>query len=63
MKEVTEAEFFKRIEPLDVHPNHDRHDHTDWRMRHNRLLIGRTFPGWKNPGDTKSYWLTEAVTT
>lgn len=58
MIEVTEKQFFAALfaDQRDVMPSHNQPDHTDW-LDKNARVFGRTFPGWKNPGDEKHYLL------
>jgi hypothetical protein len=56
MKEVPEDEFFDKMKPLDVHPCVRIPDRTDWKLR-DGTLVGMSLPGWKNPWETKRYFL------
>ncbi|MER9195280.1 hypothetical protein NKI13_18555 [Mesorhizobium australicum] len=58
-KEVTKEEFFAHVGPLDVVTSLRSPDHTDWELR-DRRLVGRSFPGWKNPSEPKRWLLVEA---
>ena len=57
-KEVTKDEFFAAIGPKDVHPSTEKADVTLWRLQDTtRKVIGRSFPGWKNPSEPTRYEL------
>lgn len=58
MREVTKEEFFAALyaDKRDVMPTVEHPERTEWRDR-NRNLFGRSFPGWRNPRDAKSWWL------
>lgn len=56
MREVTKDEFYAHVGPMDVTCNLDNPTYTVWETR-NRTVVGRSYPGWRNPGDQKSYWL------
>lgn len=55
MVEVTAAEFYAAMGPLDVHPSvlHST-EYSVWELR-DRRVVGRSYPGWKNPDDQKAY--------
>lgn len=57
MKEVSKDAFYAFIGPRDIHPSvlHST-SYCAWEMR-DRTIIGRSYPGWKNPGDTSAYFL------
>jgi len=55
---VSRDEFFAYVNPRDiVLSNHDP-NHTTWETR-SRVVVGRTYPGWKNPGGERTYLLTK----
>lgn len=56
MREVTKDEFFATVGPMNVHPSIVSPSHTSWETPL-RKVIGVSFPGWKNPGDPKRYFL------
>jgi hypothetical protein len=55
---VTKDEFFRYVGPRDIVASHENSSYSEWQTR-DRHIIGRTYPGWKNPGDEKVYMLTE----
>ena len=60
--ETTEEEFFTFVGgPLNIHPNHGLPDVTLWKEVGTRKLIGCSYPGWKNPGEPKRWFLTESA--
>ncbi len=59
MREVSKAEFFAFIGPQNVHPRPEA-DATYWETPA-RNLVGVSRPGWKNPGDAKSYSIAKAT--
>ena len=61
-KEVSHEAFFEAIGPLDVHPSVFYHkEKTIWELK-NGTVVGISFPGWKNPGDEKKYFLHNSLT-
>jgi hypothetical protein len=62
MRLVTESEFFASIGPdlRNVMPNHSNDFYTNWETV-GRVLVGRSFPGWRNPGCGKFYMLTQSA--
>ena len=58
MREVTKAEFFAAMR-RDVHPNHGNPEVTVWETR-SRDVVGKSLPGWKNPGGPRRYFLPAA---
>lgn len=59
MVEVSYEEFFAVMNPLDVHPSLSHSDaYSVWELR-DRTVVGRSYPGWKNPGDPKHYFLAK----
>jgi hypothetical protein len=56
MREVTKNEFFATVGQMNVHPRlHETH-RTSWETP-DRTVHGVTYPGWKNPGDQKRYFV------
>lgn len=53
---VTKDEFYAAIGPLDVHPSMLSPDFDSWELR-DRTVIGRSYPGWRNPGEPHVYML------
>lgn len=55
MVQVTADEFYAAVGPLDVHPSvlHST-EFCVWELR-DRRVVGRSYPGWKNPGDPQAY--------
>lgn len=58
MVEVTADRFFEVVGPMDVHPN-SLDFHTIWETPQ-REVVGRSLPGWKQPGEPKVYFLTSS---
>ena len=56
MEPVSKAEFFRRLaaDPRDIMPHLIFPDCSTWETV-NRVLWGRSFPGWHNPGDLERY--------
>ena len=63
MRSVTKEEFFKALsaDPRDIMPHINSPEYSDWETK-GRVLFGRTYPGWKNPGDPEQYLLAEGET-
>lgn len=60
MREVTKAEFYAAIGPLNVHPRPER-THSSWRMVPNPdREVGRSWPGYMCEGPT-GYALIESI--
>lgn len=58
MREVTKAEFFATVGQLDAHPNCSLStEYSVWEIRGTRQVVGRSYPGWKNPGEPKRYFV------
>ena len=55
MREVTQDEFFARMNPMNVHPR-PLVDRSSWETP-DRRVIGESLPGYRNPGDAKRYFL------
>lgn len=56
MRRVSKDEFYAFMGPQDVHPSTLNPQFTVWELR-NREVIGRSYPGWKNPGEPKAYFI------
>lgn len=41
-----------------LHPSVRNPDYCDWEDPSTRRLYGRDYPGWKNPGGPKAWFLT-----
>jgi hypothetical protein len=58
---VSEEEFFAYVGgPRNVHPRAEE-NFSSWEIVSTRELVGRSTPGWKNPGGPRTYMLTEAA--
>lgn len=55
---VTKEEFFAAIGLTNVHPSHNHEDYTLWETP-DRRVVGKSLPGWKNPGDPKVWMLPD----
>ena len=60
MIEVTQEQFFAYMGPRDVYPRNDHPDHAEWETSR-RELVGRSYPGYRDPGAPKRWLLTEAA--
>ena len=56
MRPVTQEAFYAFVGPRDIVSSVVNPLFTVWETR-NRTVVGRTYPGWKNPGDEKAYFL------
>jgi hypothetical protein len=59
---VTKDEFFAYImneRKINIHPSNSAPDVTTWEVVGTREVVGRSWPGWKNPGDPQRYELRE----
>jgi hypothetical protein len=59
MVEVRQDEFYAGIKNISGDPMPSVDDspfYSAWKTRQGRV-IGRTYPGWKNPGDPSAYML------
>lgn len=58
MKEVTQEQFFEFLkeDPRDIIPHHDHPYVTTWETPR-RMVVGFSYPGWRNPGDPQKYML------
>ncbi len=52
-------EFLKR-DPRDIMPSLTDPSYSNWETK-GREVVGRTYPGWRNPGDEKKYLLIESA--
>ncbi len=59
---VSHGEFWAYImaATIDIMPRNTAPHYTDWETR-DRRAIGRSYPGWKNPGDERGYMLAESA--
>lgn len=48
--QVTKAQFFAVVGPMDVHPHPER-DHTEWVHQPSRTIVGKTTPGYMAKGE------------
>ena len=55
MREVTMDEFYATVGPMNVHPRVEP-EYTIWETP-NRTVVGRSLPGYRNPGDPKLYFV------
>jgi cell wall-associated NlpC family hydrolase len=60
MISVSKDEFFSYVGPRDIVPSTANEDYTVWETRQ-RIEVGRSWPGWKNPGGEHCYMLTESA--
>lgn len=59
--EVSRERFFEAINKRNVHPQTER-DHSLWVMQDgSRNVIGKSEPGYVNPGDRKRWWLRKEL--
>lgn len=57
MCEVSRDDFFRFIGgPWDIHPNPCQ-DWFEWKINGSGRIIGVSFPGYKNPGGVKRYFI------
>ncbi len=54
MREVTKEEFFAIMGPRNVHPRLISPVYSSWETPSGAVL-GRSYPGWSNPGDASRY--------
>ena len=54
--EVTKSDFYRAIGPENIGPRAER-DHSDWEFLNTRQSVGRSEPGYMEPGKPKRYWL------
>ena len=57
MREVTKEEFFAKVGPMNVHPR-PLDGHSSWETP-DRVVVGLSYPGWRNPGDPTRYFLKD----
>lgn len=48
--QVTKAQFFAVVGPMDVHPRPER-AHSEWEHRPSRAMVGKTTPGYMGVGE------------
>jgi hypothetical protein len=60
MTEVSKDQFYEGVGPRDIVLSSNSPDFTTWETR-NRVVVGRTYPGWKNPMRPKAYFLDQAA--
>ncbi len=60
--QVTHEQFYAalRADSRDIMPTTNSETFSDWEVVGSRAVWGRSFPGWKNPGDDKAYFLAPA---
>ena len=54
---VTEEAFFARVGAGNIHPSFDGKYATDWLEANSRRRVGRSLPGYVNPGEPKVWML------
>lgn len=59
MQRVTETEFFEFLkrDTRDIMPTTEAREYSVWRSQRTRAIVGRTYPGWANPGTEKAYFI------
>jgi hypothetical protein len=57
---VSKEEFFAYVGARDIVSSVAHEDYTTWETRQ-RVEVGRSWPGWKNPGGEHRYMLTESA--
>lgn len=60
MVAVTQDQFFAYVGPRDIVTSLNDPTFTVWETRC-REPVGRTYPGWKNPGGEEAHFLTQAA--
>jgi hypothetical protein len=58
--EVTKEQFwsFVKTTDLNIHPYNGDRDFATWKLvRDNDVVVGRSYPGWANPGDPERFLL------
>jgi hypothetical protein len=60
-KRVQEHEFWKYVNPLNIHPTTLMSDRTLWKdpSQQTRAI---SFPGWKNPRDPEAFFIPQGPT-
>lgn len=56
---VSREEFFSYIGPRDISPRQEP-EYSVWETR-DRMVVGRSVPGWKRPEEAEVYMLDEAL--
>lgn len=56
--QVTKEQFYAELyaDQRDIMPTTDNELFSNWEVVKGRALWGRSFPGWKNPGDPQAYF-------
>jgi hypothetical protein len=59
---VTQGQFFAFLkqDPRDIMPRNIQPHETSWQTPQ-QTEVGRSYPGWKNPGDEEAWFLTDAA--
>lgn len=58
MTQVSKEQFFACMNPKNVHPYlNDSPHYSAWKYVGSQSEIGRSYPGWKNPGDPEFFFL------
>ncbi|RVT90743.1 hypothetical protein EOD42_23360 [Rhodovarius crocodyli] len=57
MRLVSKDEFFTTVGALNVHPRSLETFRSTWEASNTRKVLGYSYPGWRNPGDTKAYFV------
>lgn len=58
--EVTENKFWEHIGPRDIVLDMSRPECVVWKMRYGST-VGKSVPGWRNPGDKESFYLIDGA--
>lgn len=63
MKQVTQDEFYRILyaDKRDIVPSVREERVTIWESR-SREVFGVSYPGWRNPGDDKRYYIAATTT-
>lgn len=63
MVQVTKEKFFAALyaDRRDIMPTHENDSFTNWNVVHGGQAWGRSFPGWKNPGDAEAHFIIESA--
>ncbi len=59
--EVSSDEFWQFVmgTKKDVMPRHEHPEKTHWYVNHTTQLVGVSYPGWRNPGGQKKFYLSD----
>ena len=60
MVEVTRDQFFATVGTMNVHPSNAHEEFTAWETPF-REELGRSWPGWRNPGAPKRWAISEVL--